>query len=175
MITKQEYQMILGTIMGGSSIVLPKNGNHCYLSMRDNNIQWLNFKASQLSNFSSEKSILKETTNRWHSKSNVIFDKFKKNFYTNNQRLLHIDNLNFWDFGLAIWFGDAGKLQNGNVILNTHIWGDKGSNIIAKYFNLCQWNAHVFKDRKYYRVCLSRESSIHFINLIAPHLPKQFF
>jgi hypothetical protein len=169
--TKREYQVILGTILGGSSIICPKKGKHCYLSMRDKRAKWLEFKAFQLANFASQEPFTIEKTNRWHSLAHPIFDEFRAKFYHNNKRYLDIENLTFWDIGLSIWFGDAGIFKNGQVILNTHVWGCKGTETLAKYFELCQWPAEIFMDRTYYRLRLNREASVHFMNTIQPHLP----
>jgi hypothetical protein len=169
--TKREYQVILGTIMGGSSIIRPKKGKHCYLSMRDKRAHWLEFKAQQLSRFASSEPFTVEKTNRWHSLAYPIFDEFQEKFYKNGKRFLDIENLIFWDVGLSVWFGDVGKFVGGQVILNTHIWGEKGSETLAQYFEFCQWPAEVFKDRTYYRLRLHREASVHFMNTIMPHLP----
>jgi len=106
-----------------------------------------------------------------------VFDKFKDKFWDkNNNRYLKLENLDgFHDLCLAIWFGDCGKYKNGKVTLNTHIWGEKGSKIIADYFNLCQWPANVVKDRKYFRVRLDAEASVQYMKTICHELPKNFF
>lgn len=157
--------------MGGSSIVQPKKGKHCYLSMRDKRVKWLEYKAFQLARYASPEPFTIERTNRWHSLCLPIFDGFRTQFYRDGKRYLNLDSLNFWDVGLAVWFGDCGRFENGKVILNTHIWGEEGSSIIVKYFELCGWPAEVFKDRKYFRVRLERESSVHFMQTIAHQLP----
>jgi hypothetical protein len=175
-ITKREDQIILGTILGGSSIVQPSKGKHCYLSMRGKHGIWLEYKALQLAKFASSAPFTKETTNRWHSLCLPIFDKYKQMFWKDGKRSLKLDFLEgFWDVGLAVWFGDCGKYQNGKVVLNTHIWGEKGSKIVADYFNLCQWPANVVKDRKYFRVKIDAEASVQYIKTIRPELPDAFF
>ena len=170
-VNTRDYQIILGTIMGGSSIVKSKGGKHCYLSMRDRNGKWLEHKAFQLAHYASPEPFIINKTNRWHSLCHPIFDEFKIKFYKNEKRHLEIDNLTFWDLGLAIWFGDSGKFENGSVIINTHIWGKTGTETIKKYFELCNWSAEIFKDRKYFRIKLAKEASIHFMKTINHQLP----
>ena len=169
--TKREQQIIAGTILGGSSIVLSPKGKHCYLSMRGKDGKWLEFKAFELNRFSSFAPFTKEATNRWHSLCYPIFDDYRNIFYRDNKRVLDLNALeSLWSTGLAIWFGDAGKFKNGKVIMNTHIWGERGSEIIAEYFRLCMWQAKVTKDRNYFRVHINREDSVSFMKTVMPEL-----
>lgn len=168
---RHDEQIVLGTILGGSSIVRPKRGKHCYLSMRDKRGKWLEWKAFQLAHYASPKPFTIERTNRWHSLCHPDFDAFKSMFYNEQKRVLNIENLNFWDLGLAVWFGDCGRFENGKIVINTHIWGMEGSETLVKYFDLCGWRAKIFKDRCYFRIRLDRESSVRFLKTINYLLP----
>jgi sugar O-acyltransferase (sialic acid O-acetyltransferase NeuD family) len=87
--------LIIGTILGGSSIIKPQKGKNCYLSMRDKDLTWLKFKADQLKDLTSQSPLTIEKTNRWHSVCYPIFNEFYKMFYDGKDRIIKIDNLNF--------------------------------------------------------------------------------
>ena len=172
-ITPRQRQIIIGTILGGSSIVKPKNGQNCYLSMRGKNTKWLEYKAINLDSLSSYEPFTVEKTNRWHSFCLPAFNEFKNKFYQDNTRKLKLKELELlWDIALTIWYGDSGKYINNQVIFNTNIWGESGSKIFIKYFKLIDYNSTILKERGHCRVQLDEESSVKFLKLIAPQLPE---
>ena len=175
LISSRQHNIIMGTILGGSSIVLPKNGKNCYLSMRGKEANWLEYKALELSNLSSKEPFTIEVTNRWHSSCYPVFAQYKTDFYRNNERRLKIDVLNLMkDISLAVWFGDTGKYENGHVILNTHIWGKNNNKILIKYFTNITYHADTYEENGSYRIRLDKESSQLFMELVVPHLPIWF-
>lgn len=173
-ITSRQRNFIIGTILGGSSIVKPSKGKNCYLSMRSKDLVWLKFKAEELKSLASYEPITVEKTNRWHSICYPLFNEFNQMFYDGaSERKLDMEVLNLLqDVALAIWFGDCGKYENGQVILNTHIWGETGSQAIADYLACLECPAEVFRERNNYRVRLVEKSSVDFLKIIVPHLPK---
>ena len=46
-----QKQILLGTILGGSSIIKPERGKNCYLAMRDYDQEWLSYKIELLKDF----------------------------------------------------------------------------------------------------------------------------
>jgi hypothetical protein len=168
---QREYQIILGTILGGSSIIKPNKGKHCYLSMRDKRGNWLEHKSFQLARYASPKPFTIEATNRWHSLCHPVFDEFRIKFYNDGKRHLEIDHLDFWDVGLAVWFVDAGQYSKNRVIINTHVWGEENSEKIVEYFNFCDWPAKLTKDRNHFRVQLESEASVRFMKTVIPEIP----
>ena len=172
-ISTRQKQVIIGTILGGSSVVKPKNGKNCYLSMRDKHGTWLEWKAFQLDSLSSYTPFTVEKTNRWHSFCLPEFNELRDKFYTSQKRLLKLKELELlWDSALATWYGDCGKIKDNCVILNTNIWGEKGTKVFVKYFSLIDYYAEMFQERGHYRVKLDEISSFKFIKLIAPVLPN---
>lgn len=165
--------LIIGTILGGSSIIKPKKGKNCYLSMRDKDLSWLKFKADQLKDLTSQSPLTIEKTNRWHSVCYPLFNEYHEMFYDGKKRCIRTDALNLLhDSSIAIWFGDAGKCKGDNVILNANIWGKSGAEMIVEYFRSLDWAADIFLERKNYRVKLDAESSDDFLKLVSPYLPK---
>jgi hypothetical protein len=172
-VTNQQRFLIIGTILGGSSIIKPKKGKNCYLSMREKDISWLRFKAEQLADLASQSPMTIEKTNRWHSVCYPIFNEFREMFYKDDKRSLKIDTLNLLhDSSIAIWFGDAGKCRGDHVLLNTNIWGEDGTNLVVEYFRSLEWGASVALERKNFRVKLDKESSDEFLSMVSSYLPK---
>jgi hypothetical protein len=174
-LTKRQEDFVKGTILGGSSIVKPPKGKNCYLSMRNKNIDWLWYKATELQNLASSTPITIERTNRWHSKCYPVFNEYHKMFYLGSMRNLILENLELLrDVTLAIWYGDCGCFKKNQVVFNTHIWKEDGTNVIVKYFKLLDYVPKIFKERGSFRIKLDKDSSQKFMRLISPHLPEWF-
>lgn len=172
-ITQAQKFLIIGTILGGSSIIKPQKGKNCYLSMRDKDIKWLNFKADQLKELSSQSPITIEKTNRWHSVCYPIFNEYRDIFYEKSKRKLKIESLNLLhDLSIAIWFGDSGKCRSNRAYFNTNIWRKEGTNKIVEYFKSIEWDCEIFKERNNFRVRLSEESTKEMLNMCSSYLPK---
>jgi len=175
-LSDRQQHLVVGTILGGSSIIKPKRGKNCYLSMRGRDIDWLRYKATELMSLASQEPITVEKTNRWHSVCYPIFNDYRDKFYNRNgNRTLEVENLDSMkDVALAIWFGDCGKYKNGKVVLNTHIWKEKGTKSIIKYFGFLDYKAEIIKERGNFRVRLDERSSVDFLKIVMPQLPYFF-
>ena len=176
-LSKRQMNIIQGTILGGSSIISPNHGRNSYLSMRHKDLSWLTYKASELSPLAAKKALLTETTYRWHSMCCPFFNEQKCLFYRNQQRHLTLKTLeqcNLMDIAFAVWYGDAGNYTSGNVILNTHIWGEENSLVIIEYLQLLDFQAELFTSRGNFRIRLDAQSSCQFIEMIWPVLPYSF-
>lgn len=75
------------------------------------------------------------------------------------------------DWGLSVWFVDCGKYLNDCVVLNTNVWGSKGTQVVVDYFKNLGYTVSVRTERNGLRVHLDHESSIHFLGIITPPLP----
>jgi hypothetical protein len=171
-INPRQKNIIIGTILGGSSIVKPSKGKNCYLSMRSKDIKWLKYKANELKNLASSDPITVEKTNRWHSICYPIFNDFESMFYKDGNRKLDIDSLNLLqELPLAVWYVDCGKLIKNKIILNTHIWGEEGSQKIVDYLNSLEWNSEIILERKNYRVKIDESSSKEFLQMCKSNVP----
>jgi hypothetical protein len=174
-ITLRQREIIVGTVLGGSSIVRPGDGKNCYLSMRDRDTYWLEYKAVSLKELASDAPYTlpkRGSTFRWHSLCYPLFNEYHKMFYKNGERRLTsavLDPLRDW--GLAVWFIDCGKYVGNKVVLNTNIWGKKGTKIVVDYFRSLGYNVEVKLDRKGFRVWLDQEASLHFLEIVVAPLP----
>ena len=172
-ITQAQKFLIIGPILGGSSIIKPQKGKNCYLSMRDKDLDWLKFKADQLKDLTSQSPMTIEKTNRWHSVCYPVFNEYREMFYHGKNRCIRMENLHLLhDSSIAIWFGDAGKCRSNNAIFNTNIWGKKGTETIVEYFRSIDWTCDMFLERKNYRVKLDEDSSEELLKMSSSYLPK---
>ena len=160
-ITPRQRCIIIGTILGGSSIIMPKKGKNCYLSMISKDLKWLTYKSKELENLATKEPITVEKTYRWHSVCYPIFNEFYEMFYKNKKRSLQINTLNLLqDLSIAVWFKECGIIaKNNSIVFNTHVWGKSGTEGVAEYFNSLEWNSTIFTERKNYRVRIDEESS----------------
>lgn len=174
-ITDWQKQIIMGTILGGSSIVKPAKGRNCYLFMRSKHRDWLTYKTAELGGFSSQRPFnLEGNTLRWHSNCYPIFNDFHALFYKNGVKTITMQALDqLRDIGLAIWFGDAGKSKKDTLILNTHKFGQKGNKIISQYFReVGIGKTEIITERKSLRLSFTPDSSKKFLMIIGDRLPE---
>jgi hypothetical protein len=167
-------QIIMGTVLGGSSLVKPKKGKNCYLFMRSANKRWLEYKAYELSILASQRPFTKEgNTIRWHSNCYPIFTNYYEVFYDENKKSVKMDILDsLRDIGLAIWYVDCGKLTKNRIILNTNKFGEEGTEIIAKYFQeVGVGETNLIRERKYVRLQFSSEATTKFLLIVANRIP----
>ena len=167
-------QLIIGTVLGGSSLVKPKKGRNCYLFMRSADKQWLNYKAQELDALASQRPFTQEgNTVRWHSNCYPIFTEYYELFYKNNKKSVSMQVLDsLRDIGLSTWYGDCGKLKKDIVILNTNKFGLEGTEVISQYFREAGiGETKIVKERKYIRLLFSSESTDRFLLTIANRIP----
>ncbi len=159
-ITPRQKAIIIGTILGGSSIVKPKKGKNCYLSMRNKDLDWLKFKAKELSNLATKDPITSEKTYRWHSICYPLFNEFEEMFYKDKERILKSEVLNLLqDVSIAVWYKDCGFVNKNCIVLNTHIWGKEGTEKALEYFESLEWGGQIFTERQNYRIKLNEQTS----------------
>ena len=172
-LTLQQREIIIGTVLGGSSIVKPKGGKNCYLSMRCKKGVWLEYKGNELRNLaSSAPYTTTDTTYRWHSLCYPLFNEFREMFYEDGKRRLKPEVLDtLCDVGSSVWFVDCGRSRNRRLILNTHIWGEDGTSLIVEYFNAIDCPAEVMREKGYLRVRLTEIGSERWVKIIAPQVP----
>lgn len=148
--TNKQLQIIYGTLLGGSSLVKPKRGVNCYLSMRNKNYLYISYKVSQLECFfKTEDNVVKKdkSTYRCFSMSYPIFNDIYNKFYLNNQRIIKdeiIDSLTYQSW--MIWFLDCGKKLNKKAVLKTTHLGVENTKKIKCYFDSLNFNCDIVKN-----------------------------
>lgn len=170
-LTRRQEQIIIGTILGGSSLVM--SGKTPHLMMRDRDEVWLRYKANELESLSTSNSLTIGPTCRWHSISHPGLIPFYQKFYIDKQRALDIAAFELlYDTALAVWFKDCGYITKGNVVFNTNIWGETGTEVCVEYFNVISYNTTIIKQRGNYRIHLDDRSSEKFLKMIDPCFPN---
>jgi hypothetical protein len=175
-VTDWQRQIILGTVLGGSSIVRPSGGKNSYLSMRGSNAYWLEYKSYELKELASPNPFLIEKENRyfrWHSLCYPVFNEFHTLFYRDRKKRVEMSVLNeLRDIGLAVWFVDGGRYERRHVVLNTTSFGWEGSETICGFFNEITLPASIKQKGNSFRVQLEPNASIKFLKTIAHRVPQ---
>lgn len=173
--TERHRQAIIGTVLGGSSIVTPKAGKNSYLSMRGRDGKWLEYKANECLNvFASNKPFTIEKTNRWHSLCYPVFSEIRDLFYEDSQRKLTLESLEkskLSDFGISIWVGDAGKMHGDKLVINTHIWDRNGTLVMKEFLKLIDINAEVLLERGRFRLAFSGKDKVKLLAYAMSNFP----
>lgn len=172
-------QIVVGTVLGGASLVKPPKGSNCYLSMRGKEANWLLHKMKQLPKyFDSDPSKLHAygNSNRCNSKCSPKLTDLHNVLYSGNKRTISMEVLDpLRDIGLAIWFIDGGGKtgrNKKNAYFNTTKYGEEGTTIVHKYFNLCGLDCTINKNGKdRWRILFDVESTERLFKTIAHHFP----
>lgn len=173
-----QKQIVLGTLMGGSSCVKPKRGRNSYLSMRGRDLNWLKYKATELADLASEKPITIEDGRdycRWHSLSFSVLNDFRGMFYGGDgKRVVSPEVLDqLCDTAWAVWYGDSGRVLKGHRIqLNTTVHGEDGTAAIAEYLNrFNHMHADVLRAGAGWRITFDESGSREFVRVMGHRLP----
>lgn len=175
-ITDWQKDIIIGSVLGGSSIIKPKMNSKCYLSMRSKNSLWLEYKIQELNIFFKDNCLRKDNeTYRCNTYSLEIFNELHKLMYKDKNRFVSDKILHpMKDIGLAVWFLDSGGKcgrNNRNLFLNTTLLKEKGSDIVLKYFNEMEMICSKCISKNRIRIIFNVESSFKFINIIKDKVP----
>ncbi len=175
-ITPWQRQIILGTVLGGSSVVKPKGGRNSYLSMRGKDAYWLEYKSQELKNLASPTPFLVENENkyfRWHSLCYPEFNEFHTLFYKDGKKHISMSVMNeLRDIGLATWFLDGGTLKKNTIVFNTNVFREEGTNLIAQFLNEISISAEAVIKEKSFRVTIKEESIEKFFKVISNRIPN---
>jgi hypothetical protein len=173
---ENQKQILYGTILGGSSIIKPDRGKNCYLAMRDNNKDWLQFKVDSLSDFFKidDKTIKQDkNTYRCYSVAYPIFNDIYNVFYKDGEKFVAKEVLEILtDEAWMTWFIDAGRKSKRKAYLRTHKFGEEGTKMIAEYFNSldCECLAHQCRSR--HEIVFSKKGAEELFKYILPKVPE---
>lgn len=171
-----EHQILIGTILGGSSLVKPPKGKNYYLSMRSKNERWLMYKMAEMPSFFRDQKVrLYNGTYRANSSCLPGLTEIRDGLYDGNKRKISmaiLDSLR--DIALAIWFLDGGsKTGRGrkNAYINTTKFGMDGTKIVLQYFNEVGMPCNTNKDGERLKVLFTVEGTIILFKTIAHRFP----
>ena len=141
--------------------------------MRSKDLEWLQWKSSELESLATKGSITNDGTFRWHSMCYPIFSDISPLFYDkDNKRKIITETLDMLqDTAIAVWFADAAKVDKKKIVLNSHIWGEEGSKKIVKYFKTIDIESNLKISSRGTKIFFEVENAYKIYNLITPQLP----
>ena len=171
-----EHQILVGTILGGSSLVRPPKGKNYYLSMRSKSDLWLRYKMSEMpSFFKSTKLHRYGPTNRCNSSCCKTLTEIHEILYNENERKISMDVLDsLHDIALAIWYLDGGsKTGRGrkNAYINTTKFGMEGTKTVLRYFNEIGMPCNLNRDGNRLKILFSVKGTEQFFKVTAHRFP----
>lgn len=170
-----QKQVFYGTMLGGSSLILPSKGKNCYLAMRDNDELWLQYKIEALRDFFKiDNTTIKKDKNtyRCYSTAYPAFNDAYSLFYKNKEKIVTLKILDtLTDDAWATWFIDSARKSKRKIYLRTNQFGAKGTQIISDYFNSLDCSCDVHKRRERHEIVFDNSGSYKFLSVIAPKIP----
>lgn len=176
MIYNFQSQVLLGTVLGGSSLVKPPKGTNYYLSMRGQNDKWLFYKTAEMSDYFIDPKIHKYgNTFRCNSCCSPKITDIYNEIYFEGKRKIKMSLLDpLTDTGIAIWFLDSGGKtgrNKKNAYINTTKFGAEGSEIVKQYFNEIGMSCNINHDGNRLKVLFTVEGTICLLKTIAHRFP----
>lgn len=172
-----ENQVLLGTVLGGSSLVKPPKGINYYLSMRGNHLMWLRYKMVEMPSYFDGSTVHQYgKTYRCNSKCCAVLTEIQGRLYDGPQRRITMEMLDtLQDIGIAVWFLDGGsKTGRGrkNAYLNTTKFGEAGTKIVLQYFNEIEMPCNINRDGDRWKVLFTVEGTTELFKVIAHRFPE---
>lgn len=175
MISKEQEQIILGTLLGSGFLC---KSTHRYLCIQHSKKfeQYLRMKVDYLRAMARPTPFYyRGNVIGWRSSCALLWDDFYDFCYKDNQKTIHMDWLDqLRAIGLAIWYCDSGTLighKKRNICLKTQNFGE-GNQIIQQYFEEIGIPCSLNKSKKSWIVVFNDPESIEFLKIVAPYIPK---
>jgi hypothetical protein len=174
--TPTQKQIVIGTILGGSSLIRPKKGINFYLAMASNDPTWLAYKMEELSQYFPKKTLSSDhNTYRCTSSCSEIFSSLYNDLYKNGSRYVSKELLDgLRDIALAIWFldggGKTGRGQNNAYLNVTRLY--QSIEEIQFYFNDMGMSCNLNSSQGRNRLVFSVEGTNRLLKTIAHRFPN---
>lgn len=170
-------QVLIGTILGGSSLLKAPKGVNYYLSMRSQDEDWLKYKMVEMPDlFATPKLSWCNNTYRCNSLCCEKLTKMHEEMYDGNQRKITMDILDgLRDVGIAIWYLESGSKtgrDRKNAYINTTKFGEKGTRIIHQYFNEVDLNCNINHDGNRLKVLFTVDGTVNLLKVISHKFPE---
>lgn len=172
-----QQQVLIGTVLGGSSLVKPPKGKNYYLSMRGNNKRWLMYKVAEMPTlFRKPKMYCYDKTYRVNSSCSKLATEMHDILYKDRKRHISMSVLDcLRDIGIAIWFLDGGNKSGRNrknAYINTTRFGEQGTNTIIQYFQEVGIPCNLNHDGKRLKVLFTVQGTQFLFKVIAHKFPE---
>lgn len=176
--TNRKRQIIIGTVLGGSSLIRRGNNRFHHLAMASQESLWLEYKMQELCHIFPKHSLqLDKKTYRCVSITDEELTDIHELMFRNGKRCITTDLLDsILDITLAMWYLDGGGKtgrNKKNAYLNTTRFGVEGTNLIAGYFSdMLGWECSVSNMSTRSRIVFSVESTCALFKTITHLFPK---
>ena len=177
--TNKEKQIVLGTLLGNSSIIFPKKSKYPHLQMRESISKggnWIRCKGHELKKFSRPKSFIADKDSyRWNSISNMCWKQFHNMCYKENEKVVcskWLDQLQ--DLGLACWFMDKGELKANSCHLRISRLNKESVENIKNYFEIIGIPGDIKNIGGSRVLQFSKQNQIKFMKTIQHQLPLYY-
>lgn len=174
--SNREKQIVLGTLLGNSSIIFPEKSRHPHLQMRESISKggnWIRCKAFELKKFSRPKSFIADHDSfRWNSCSNFCWIKFYNLCYSDKQKnvpMTWLDQLT--DLGLACWFMDKGEILPNSCHLRISRLNKESVQNIKNYFEIIGIPGEIKNVGGSRILQFNKENQVKFLKTIHHQLP----
>lgn len=140
-LTNREKQVVLGTLLGNSSIIFPKKSSCPHLQMRESISKggnWIRCKAEELKKFSRLKSFVADKDSfRWNSISDSCWEYFYELCYKNGKKHITAEWLDqLQDYGINCWFLDKGTILGKSCNIRVSRLDKESLDNIVEYFRI---------------------------------------
>ncbi len=172
-----QEQIIVGTVLGGSSLTKPPKGKNYYLSMRGKEELWLRFKMAHLSRYYTDPGALQNYNGTFRANTPCLskLTTLHNRLYDEDGRDLKEEVLDLlMDIGIAIWYLDGGgRTGRGkkNAYLNATKFGESGAKIVMDYFNSLDMPCSLNTSKTRIRVLFTVRGTEELFKLIAHRFP----
>jgi hypothetical protein len=172
-LSERESQIIIGTLLGTSSIVFPEKSKNPHLLMRSikKNPTWIRCKAFELKKLSRPKSFIEDKYYyRWNSSSTELFKKYYNIFYNKGSKQISFDLLeSLKPLSIACWFLDKGFINEHECGFKLNYYEKSLENILHFFKSL---NMPLYNKNNYY-IFKEKNNVISFFNIIKNHIPVE--
>jgi hypothetical protein len=178
-LTNRERQIVLGTILGNSSIIFPKKSSFPHLQMRESISKggmWIRCKAEELKKFSRLKSFVADKDSfRWNSISDGCWLEYHKLCYKNSKKTITMEWLDqLQDYGICCWFMDKGVILNKSAHIRVSRLDNSSLSVIQEYFEIIGIPVQLKKNGGSTIINFENEAKIKLIRLISPCFPAYY-
>ena len=140
-LSNREKQVVLGTLLGNSSIIFPKKSSFPHLQMRESirkGGNWIRCKAEELKKFSRAKSFVADKDSfRWNSISDQCWQYFYNLCYKNGAKNITAEWLDqLQDYGICCWVLDKGVLSSRSAHIRISRLNQESVANIVEYFKI---------------------------------------
>jgi hypothetical protein len=168
-------QILLGTILGGSSLLKPPKGINYYLSMRSRNQKWLEYKIQEMESLFEIGPRWRNNTFRCNSRCDSVLTELHQNMYIENKRMVTMEIIDpIRDIGLAVWYLDGGGKtgrNKKNAYINTTKFGEDGTAVVKQYFDEVDMPCNVNRQGERLRVLFTVNGTEELFKTIEPCVP----